>query len=169
LRKVSKINKIWQSRIYGYFHVLVPVTEDHGSVNASYIHRESDAEASDVSDEENVMTDRSRLILPTTTTLSVRYFEYRHARYIWSSRDFTFVRLYGLDKGHPISKFTNEYMYGITREEQMGKQTVHGTNSVDVEVKSYTTLFIEEVGNLASLYIYLDIDLEFFYNSIIKI
>ena len=123
----------------------MPVTEDHGSVNASYIHRESEPEERDVNDEEDAMTDRSRLIMPTTTTLSVRYFEYRHARYIWSSRESTFVRLYGLDKGHPISKFTTEYMYGITREEEMGKQTVHGTNAVDVEVKSYITLFIEEV------------------------
>ena len=38
-----------------------------------------------------------------------------------------------------------------TREEEMGKQTVHGTNAVDVEVKSYITLFIEEVCTLVMI------------------
>ena len=124
-------------------HISVPLTDDVGSVIASYIHRESESE-SDSSDNVENMTDRSRLITPTS--LSVRYFDYRHARYIWSSREGSYVRLYGLDKGHPINKFTTDYIYGITREEQMGKRAIYGSNSVDVEVKSYATLFIQEVG-----------------------
>ena len=89
------------------------------------------------------MRDTSRLI--TSTKLSVRYFVYRHARYIWNSREGSYVRLYGLDKGHSITKFTTDYIYGLTRQEQMAKQTLYGTNSVDVEVKSYITLFVQEV------------------------
>ena len=109
-------------------------------MDATYVHRESDTESNDAVDG---MTDRSRLI--TSVTLSVRYFEYRHVRYIWSHTEGSFVRLFGLDKGHLVKKFTREYLNGITKDEQIGRRTVYGSNSVDVEVKSYGTLFIQEV------------------------
>ena len=109
-------------------------------MDATYVHRESDTESNDAVDS---MTDRSRLI--TSVTLSVRYFEYRHVRYIWNHTERSFVRLFGLDKGHLLKKFTREYMNGITKDEQIGRRTVYGSNSVDVEVKSYATLFIQEV------------------------
>ena len=121
----------------------MPLTNDVSSVNASYVHRESDSESNNAGDEEEHLTDRSRLI--SSTTSSVRYFEYRHARYIWNALEGSFARLYGLDKGHTINKFTSDYMYGLTKEEQDGKRTVFGRNSVDVEVKSYATLFVQEV------------------------
>ena len=109
-------------------------------MDATYVHRESDAESNDAVDG---MTDRSRLI--ASITLSVRYFEYRHVRYIWNHTEGSFVRLFGLDKGHLVNKFTREYLNGITKDEQIGRRTVYGSNSVDVEVKSYGTLFIQEV------------------------
>ena len=129
----------------------MPLTNDVSSVNASYVHQESDSESNNAGDEEEHLTDRSRLIASTTS--SVRYFEYRHARYIWNSSEGSFARLYGLDKGHTINKFTSDYMYGLTKEEQDGKRTVFGRNSVDVEVKSYATLFVQEVCQInLSLY-----------------
>ena len=109
-------------------------------MDATYVHRESDTESNDAVDS---MTDRSRLI--TSINLSVRYFEYRHMRYIWNHAEGSFVRLFGLDKGHLLKKFTSEYLNGITKDEQIGRRTVYGSNSVDVEVKSYATLFIQEV------------------------
>ena len=110
-------------------------------MDAIYVHRESDTESNDAVD---TMTDRSRLI--TSVTLSVRYFEYRHVRYIWNHTEGSFVRLFGLDKGHLVKKFTREYLNGITKDEHIGRRTVYGSNSVDVEVKSYGTLFIQEVN-----------------------
>ena len=127
------------------YNISVPLSNDLTTVDAAYIHNESDNESSDASVEEGALTDRSRLI--TSTTSSVRYFEYRHARYIWKASEGSYVRLYGLDKGHPIRRFTEDYMYGLTKEEQAGKRTVFGRNSVDVEVKSYATLFVQEVNN----------------------
>ena len=119
------------------------LTNDISTINATYIHHESDVDSNNATDEEEGLTDRSRLI--TSTAPSVRYFEYRHARYIWNASEGSYVRLYGLDKGHPINKFTTDYMYGLTKEEQVGKRTIFGRNSVDVEVKSYATLFVQEV------------------------
>ena len=122
------------------FFFLVNLSGQHPAVDATYVHRESDAESNDAVDS---MTDRSRLI--ASITLSVRYFEYRHVRYIWNHTEGSFVRLFGLDKGHLVNKFTREYLNGITKDEQIGRRTVYGSNSVDVEVKSYGTLFIQEV------------------------
>lgn len=119
------------------------LTNDISTINATYIHHESDVGSNNTSEEEEGLTDRSRLI--TSTAPSVRYFKYRHARYIWNASEGSYVRLYGLDKGHPINKFTTDYMYGLTKEEQVGKRTIFGRNSVDVEVKSYATLFVQEV------------------------
>ena len=123
----------------------MPLSDGVPQAHASYIHRDTDSESNEVSDAES-LNDRSRLITAgLVPTLSIRYFEYRHARYIWSSREGSYVRLYGLDKGHPISRFTADYIQGITKEEQIGRRTVHGCNSVDVEVKGYATLFVQEV------------------------
>ena len=112
------------------FNISVPLSTDLTTVDAAYIHRESDNDTIDASGEEGILTDRSRLI--TSATSSVRYFEYRHARYIWNASEGTFVRLHGLDKGHPINRFTTDYMYGLTKEEQTGKQTVFGLSLIHI-------------------------------------
>ena len=126
------------------------LSNDLSAINATYIHRESDADSNITNEEEEGLTDRTRLI--TSTAASVRYFEYRHARYIWNASEESYTRLYGLDKGHPINKFTSDHMHGLTREEQVGKRTIFGRNSVDVEVKSYATLFIQEVCYIVTIF-----------------
>ena len=131
-------------------HFSVALSNDLSTINASYIHHERDADSNITSEDEEGLTDRTRLI--TSTAASVRYFEYRHVRYIWNASEETYTRLYGLDKGHPINKFTSDYMHGLTKEEQVGKRTIFGRNSVDVEVKSYATLFVQEVCYIDTIF-----------------
>ena len=130
--------------------ILVTLLNDLSTIDATYIHRERDTDSNVTSEEEEGLTDRTRLI--TSTAASVRYFEYRHARYIWNASEGSYTRLYGLDKGHPINKFTSDYMYGLTKEEQVGKRTIFGKNSVDVEVKSYASLFVQEVCYIVTIF-----------------
>ena len=113
-----------------------PTTE---ILQGDYIHRE---EPNDWQEIANSSGDRARLLQPVRLTL--RYFTYRHARYVWNSTHMTFVRLHGLDRGHSVRKFTS-YLNGLTKEEQAAKRLLYGLNAVNIEVKSYLTLFVQEV------------------------
>lgn len=76
----------------------------------------------------------------------LRFFVHQHIRYVWNAQEARFSRLSGLDKGVDCTDFFNKYT-GYTKEIQEEKSRIYGRNSIDVEVKSYASLLIEEVLN----------------------
>ncbi|XP_041377878.1 probable cation-transporting ATPase 13A3 [Gigantopelta aegis] len=76
----------------------------------------------------------------------VRFFEHQHTRYFWDHSRCTFNRIEDLSTNVKCVTIHDEY-HGITEVEQKQKLLLHGPNSIDVEVKSYWRLFIEEVLN----------------------
>ncbi|CAH1173807.1 unnamed protein product [Phaedon cochleariae] len=73
-----------------------------------------------------------------------RYFFYQHTKYVWSTEHLVFVTL-----GDLIPTLTNdEYLNntdGLKKEEYENRLNVYGKNELDIKIKSYWTLFIEEV------------------------
>lgn len=75
-----------------------------------------------------------------------RYFDHQHVRYLWDRGSQVFSKLKDLSEGTKCVKI-QESFHGLSAREQNQKQVVYGENSIEVEVKSYWRLFIEEVMN----------------------
>ncbi|XP_052821199.1 polyamine-transporting ATPase 13A3-like isoform X2 [Mya arenaria] len=75
----------------------------------------------------------------------VLYFDFQHVRYIWSSRSKTYSKLLDLSSNTLMTSLENHK--ALTRLQQAHRRMLYGNNSVEVEVKSYWKLLIEEVLN----------------------
>ncbi|XP_056008608.1 polyamine-transporting ATPase 13A3-like isoform X2 [Ostrea edulis] len=84
--------------------------------------------------------------LTTQGELKFRYFDHQHVRYIWDRGGHLFSKLKDLSEGTKCVMI-QESFHGLTAKEQRQKQVVYGENTIEVEVKSYWRLFIEEVMN----------------------
>ncbi|XP_021361034.1 cation-transporting ATPase 13A2-like isoform X2 [Mizuhopecten yessoensis] len=98
-------------------------------------------ESSDEDDPE--CCDTTRLKGPE---VSLRYFDHQHVRYLWELGVRSFVQLRDLSHNTKCSTIMEKFQ-GLSKVEQAQKQVVYGANLIDVEVKSYWRLFIEEVMN----------------------
>lgn len=76
----------------------------------------------------------------------LRYFMHQHIRYVWNTQEARFCRLRGLDQGVTCADLFNKYP-GYSKEQQQEKSLFYGSNSIDVDVKSYPSLLLEEVLN----------------------
>ncbi|XP_045764970.1 polyamine-transporting ATPase 13A3-like [Maniola jurtina] len=76
----------------------------------------------------------------------LRYFIYQHSRYIWLNDQGAFINVLALNEKVTISLLM-ENMAGINKRQQNELIKLYGKNSVEVEVKSYWTLFVNEVFN----------------------
>jgi len=76
----------------------------------------------------------------------LKYFDHRHVRFVWSCKADTFVQLTGLEQGTK-SRDIIEKFRGLTMMQSSCRLKLFGENKIDVEVKSYALLFIEEVFN----------------------
>lgn len=76
----------------------------------------------------------------------LRYFMYKHNRFIWLNDQGIFINVLALNEKLTI-QLLMENMSGINKRQQNELIKLYGTNSVEVEVKSYWTLFVEEVFN----------------------
>ncbi|XP_074653844.1 polyamine-transporting ATPase 13A3-like isoform X2 [Tubulanus polymorphus] len=85
-------------------------------------------------------------LLEEHTDQFLRYFDHHRVRYIWEDDLMTFKRLKGLDENMKCSSFY-ENCPGLTASVQEQKLLIYGGNRVDIEVKSYFWLFIQEVLN----------------------
>ncbi|XP_075970518.1 polyamine-transporting ATPase 13A3-like isoform X2 [Anticarsia gemmatalis] len=76
----------------------------------------------------------------------LRYFIYQHSRFIWLNDQGAFINVLALNEKLTIGLLM-ENMSGINKRQQNELIKLYGTNSVEVEVKSYWTLFVNEVFN----------------------
>nr|CAD7459795.1 unnamed protein product [Timema tahoe] len=77
----------------------------------------------------------------------IRYFHLHHVKYVWDNENASFSRLLGLEgEKYTIAQLL-DHSQGLTIQEQQQKLQLYGKNVIDIEVKSYWTLFVEEVFN----------------------
>lgn len=76
----------------------------------------------------------------------LRYFIYQHSRFIWLHDQGSFINVLALNEKLTINLLM-ENMSGINKRQQNELIKLYGMNSVEVEVKSYWTLFVNEVFN----------------------
>ncbi|CAH0627196.1 unnamed protein product [Chrysodeixis includens] len=76
----------------------------------------------------------------------LRYFIYKHNRFIWLNDQGTFINVLALNEKITI-QILMENSSGINKRQQNELIKLYGPNSVEVEVKSYWTLFVNEVFN----------------------
>ncbi|XP_071146694.1 polyamine-transporting ATPase 13A3-like isoform X1 [Mytilus edulis] len=76
----------------------------------------------------------------------LKYFDYQHIRYIWDQGARNFNKLLDLSTNVSCISITEDFQ-GFTSKEQEQKRLVYGDNVIDVDVKSYGKLFMEEVIN----------------------
>ncbi|XP_033763679.1 probable cation-transporting ATPase 13A3 isoform X1 [Pecten maximus] len=94
-------------------------------------------------DDDSDCSDTTKLRQPD---VSLKYFDHQHLRYIWEQEVRSFVQLQDLSYNTKCSTMQESFQ-GLSQREQAQKQVVYGENLIDVEVKSYWRLFIEEVMN----------------------
>ncbi|KAL8587281.1 hypothetical protein ACOMHN_045528 [Nucella lapillus] len=95
--------------------------------------------------------DRDMLIAASSVEGKMRCFDYQHYRYIWDPQKRTFRELEDLST-NTSSKTILDSVNGLTHEQRISRLAVYGDNAIDIEVKSYWKLFIEEV--LTPFYIF---------------
>ncbi|XP_052286292.1 polyamine-transporting ATPase 13A3-like isoform X2 [Dreissena polymorpha] len=106
--------------------------------NDSYNREESTPEnVHDVSDVANLTVKQMEPV--------VLYFEHQHVRYLWSNQDKSYSKL--LDLSTHTRLATLEQYKGLSSRQQAHRRMLYGSNSIEVEVKSYWRLLIEEVLN----------------------
>ncbi|KAF5301425.1 hypothetical protein FQA39_LY02154 [Lamprigera yunnana] len=89
---------------------------------------------------------QTRLVsIPQKGKINIRCFYYHHTQYIFHNRH-NFIPL---DTFIPPStvKEILEYSNGLSKEEYKNLLELYGPNTIEVEVKSYWTLFVEEIFN----------------------
>jgi cation-transporting ATPase 13A2 len=81
----------------------------------------------------------------------IKYFIYQALRYAWDQNTQTYERINGLDHHTTCEAILNDYK-GFASQLQELKFKYYGKNSIEVEVKSYFRLFVEEI--LTPFYIF---------------
>ncbi|XP_013188723.1 polyamine-transporting ATPase 13A3 [Amyelois transitella] len=76
----------------------------------------------------------------------LRYFIYQHSRFIWLHDQGVFINVLILNEKITVALLM-ENLSGINKRQQNELIKLYGDNSVEVEVKSYWTLFVNEVFN----------------------
>ncbi|CAC5383952.1 ATP13A2 [Mytilus coruscus] len=76
----------------------------------------------------------------------LKYFDYQHIRYIWDQGARNFQKLLDLSSNVSCISIQEDFQ-GFSVKEQEQKRLVYGDNVIDVDVKSYGKLFMEEVIN----------------------
>ncbi|KAK6177645.1 hypothetical protein SNE40_015705 [Patella caerulea] len=92
----------------------------------------------------SALSENTGLVSYNDTT--VRYFDFHHVRYIWDKNQHIYKVLEDLSCGVKCSTIHDKY-HGLSEQEQAERIGIHGPNAIDIEVKSYWRLFIEEVLN----------------------
>ncbi|XP_078374483.1 polyamine-transporting ATPase 13A3-like isoform X2 [Oculina patagonica] len=75
-----------------------------------------------------------------------KYFCHRQLRYMWNEHQEIFQFLRGLDVDTYPGQFY-QYSSGLSLDEVQKRQKMYGANVIDVTVKSYGRLFLEEVAD----------------------
>ncbi|XP_069096791.1 polyamine-transporting ATPase 13A2 isoform X1 [Pleurodeles waltl] len=76
----------------------------------------------------------------------LRYYIFEGLRYIWLERKQTFEKVSVLDEGWTCADL-HRCRTGLNQQERSAKKKIYGQNLIDVPVKSYLRLLVEEVLN----------------------
>ncbi|XP_063798171.1 LOW QUALITY PROTEIN: polyamine-transporting ATPase 13A2 [Pseudophryne corroboree] len=76
----------------------------------------------------------------------LRYFVFEGMRYIWSDRSADFIKVSSLADGLVCGEI-QKYKSGLSQTDHDNRKLIYGPNEIDVPVKSYGQLLIEEVLN----------------------
>lgn len=76
-----------------------------------------------------------------------RFFKFGAVRFFWDHRTDNFVRQSALDSGYSIQDLVSRYSKGLSAEERNRRICKYGPNTVEIEVKPYLKLLVEEVLN----------------------
>ncbi|XP_025081002.1 probable cation-transporting ATPase 13A3 isoform X3 [Pomacea canaliculata] len=117
------------------------------TTEAKYDGAVSYQEADGTSEETRIdVDDRKMLVLSSNHDGKLRCFDYQHYRYIWDPQKGTFKELENMS-ANTTCKAILEAAKGLTSEQRKSRLNIYGENAIDIEVKSYWRLFIEEVLN----------------------
>ncbi|XP_071946227.1 polyamine-transporting ATPase 13A3-like isoform X2 [Antedon mediterranea] len=133
-----------------YIHQIRPTkdfnNQDIGPGGDPYLASTEHNTSSSYSDNDITYQETNLLInevLEKQLTDHMVYFVHQKVKYIWNNFKEDFERLSAFDVDTPCSSFYTD-SNGINNNEQNNKQLVYGYNDIDVEVKSYGKLLIEE-------------------------
>ncbi|VDH94160.1 cation-transporting ATPase 13A3/4/5 [Mytilus galloprovincialis] len=101
--------------------------------------------ADDTSSESSESSDKALLVEKRQSDSNLKYFDYQHIRYIWDQGARNFNKLLDLSTNVSCISITEDFQ-GFTSKEQEQKRLVYGDNVIDVDVKSYGKLFMEEIS-----------------------
>eukprot|EP01137_Pigoraptor_chileana_P031556 Opistho-2@19535 len=76
---------------------------------------------------------------------SLRLFEHKHLRYVYSSEQLSFVRCGGIEAGATVGDMLAAGVAGLSEAEYARLQLTYGQNQIDVKVKPYLRMLFEEV------------------------
>ncbi|KAK7094175.1 polyamine-transporting ATPase 13A3-like isoform X3 [Littorina saxatilis] len=124
---------------------LITTTEEKYDVSVSY------QEADGAGDPQTDIGDRDTLISSSRVDGKMRCFDYQHYRYIWDTQRRAFKELEDLST-NTTNKTILDSSQGLTQDQRNSRLIVYGLNAIDIEVKSYWKLLIEEV--LTPFYIF---------------
>ncbi|XP_043917761.1 polyamine-transporting ATPase 13A2 isoform X2 [Protopterus annectens] len=82
----------------------------------------------------------------TDEKILLRYYKFQGLRYIWIEKRGQFCKLSVVDEGWTCGDI-HRHKFGLSRQDQKAKQNIYGPNVIDVPVKSYLKLLVEEVLN----------------------
>ncbi|KAK5643080.1 hypothetical protein RI129_006925 [Pyrocoelia pectoralis] len=92
-----------------------------------------------------IHVETQHVLVPTLGKIYLRHFHYKHTKYVYHN-EFNFIPL---DIFVPPSSLADllQYSNGLNQLEYKNFLELYGPNAITVEVKSYWTLFVEEVFN----------------------
>lgn len=76
----------------------------------------------------------------------LRYFVFEGMRYIWNERSKDFIKVSSRDEGLTCGEI-RKFASGLNQTERDYRKLIYGQNEIDVPVKSYGQLLIEEILN----------------------
>ena len=130
------------------------VTDEDGDVSVVQVEKVDVSRHQDFPEEYSItfsddpLEESPRMRLVPNIKPQMRYFTYRRQRYVWSNEAALYERLDGLhDKNKKITTLRRRRDTGIVDNARRNMQELFGKNTIEVEVKSYFALLLDEAIN----------------------
>ena len=130
------------------------VNDEDGDVSAVKVERVDVSRHHDFPEEykitysDDALLESSRMRLLPNIRPQMRYFIFKRQRFVWSTEAALFKKLDGLnEKDKVITKLLRRRDRGVSDSVRRNLQELYGKNTIEIEVKSYLVLLIDEVIN----------------------
>ena len=100
----------------------------------------------DTGDTSPLLTSISKRTRHNLELLKLRFFEYRHHRYFWDEMNYCFDIITNIEKSVTFQDVYKKSK-GLSKHQEFDRGKVYSKNKIDVLVKSYWRLFVEEAAN----------------------